>query len=107
MTNTSGLPDEDEQELEALAEEIEQGRDSIEVDEELLADEPPPALDGGLPKKIAAMSVGERLKLAMSGGREARSILIRDATRLVQRFVRLRPLHIARWILLTFHERYS
>jgi hypothetical protein len=91
VTNTSDEPVESEQDLEVLAEEIQQGSDSIEIDEDLLADELPPSIEEGLPAKIARMTVGERLKLAMSGGREARTILIRDATRLVQRFVLNNP----------------
>jgi hypothetical protein len=37
------------------------------------------------------MSVGQRLKLAMKGGRDARGILIRDASFLVRRFVLQNP----------------
>lgn len=91
MTNTPDEPGENQQELEALAEEIQQGRDSIEVDENLLADELPPSVEESLPNKIGKMTVGERLKLAMSGGREARTILLHDAVRLVQRFVLNNP----------------
>ena len=37
------------------------------------------------------MTVGERLKLALKGNRDARMILIRDPNRLIQRFVLQNP----------------
>jgi hypothetical protein len=77
-------------EIEELATEIEEGRDSIPVPEELLADAAP-AREKNLQAQIAGMSVGERLKLALKGGREARQILIRDGSHLVQRFVLQNP----------------
>jgi hypothetical protein len=82
----------DSDDLTALAEEIEQGRDAIVVPEALLEERPPeqrPAKN--LPAQIQSMSVGERLKLALKGNRDARTLLIRDANRMVQRFVLLNP----------------
>ena len=78
--------------LTVLAEAIEQGRDSIAVPEALLEERPPeqqPAKN--LQAQIQAMSVGERLKLALKGNRDARTLLIRDANRIVQRFVLMNP----------------
>ena len=41
--------------------------------------------------QILQMKVGEKLKLALKGNKEARTILIRDANRLIQRFVLQNP----------------
>jgi hypothetical protein len=93
-----------EEDLEAIAEEIEQGRDSYVIPQELVDDsreseqqkpgtEPDkePAISQNLRAEISAMKVGQRLKLALKGNRDARSILIRDSNRLVQRFVLQNP----------------
>jgi hypothetical protein len=83
---------EDQEDLSALAEEIQQGRDSIAVPEELLEERPPEKqVAKNLQAQIQAMSVGERLKLALRGNRDARTILMRDGNRMVQRFVLLNP----------------
>jgi len=82
----------DEPEIEALAEDIQQGRDTIVVPEELVEERPVEKLTGrNLLSEIQAMHVGERLKLALKGNRDARTILLRDANRLVQRFVLQNP----------------
>ena len=79
-------------EVEELATEIEEGRDSIVVPEVLLAETVPDQdVAKNLPAQILAMSVGERLKLALRGGREARQLLMRDSSHLVQRFVLQNP----------------
>jgi len=82
----------DEEDLSALAEDIQQGRDTITVPPDLLEDRPPatPAAKN-LQEQIRALRVGERLKLALKGNRDARTLLIRDANRLVRRFVLLNP----------------
>ena len=78
--------------LEALAEEIQQGRDAIAVPEELVEDRPPETqVARNLQAQIQAMNVGERLKLALKGNRDARVFLLRDPNRLVQRFVLQNP----------------
>jgi hypothetical protein len=82
----------DSDDLAALAEEIEQGRDTIAVPAVLVEERPPeqqPAKN--LQAQIQSMNVGERLKLALKGNRDARTFLIRDANRIVQRFVLLNP----------------
>lgn len=82
----------DDPEIEALAEDIQQGRDAITVPEELVLDHPPEQAPArNLQTQIQAMHVGERLKLALKGNRDARTILIRDSSRLVQKFVLLNP----------------
>jgi hypothetical protein len=82
-----------ESEIARLVAEIESDRDEIVVPAELLADakDEDPGREQALRVRIAGMSVGERLKLALRGGREARVILIRDPTLMVQRFVLQNP----------------
>jgi len=86
------MPDEDDANLTALAEEIQQGRDAIAVPGELL-EEPalPAAPHRSWQDKIRAMRVGERLKLALKGNRDVRTLLLRDSNRLIQRFVLQNP----------------
>ena len=82
----------DAPELEALAEEIQKGRDTIAVPEELLEErQAAKPVARSLQTEIQAMKVGERLKLALKGNRDARTLLLRDANRLVQRFVLQNP----------------
>jgi hypothetical protein len=82
----------DEPELERLAEAIQQGTDGIAVPEVLVDPEPEgQEVSRSLAAQILHMSVGQRLKLAMKGNRDARMILLRDPSRLVQRFVLTNP----------------
>lgn len=86
-------PDHDDAEhLEQLAEDIQHDRDAIVVPQELVEELPPEKkVTRNLAMEIQMMSVGERLKLALKGNRDARQILIRDASRMVQRFVLQNP----------------
>jgi len=78
--------------LEALAEDIQQERDTIVVPQELIEELPPEKrIARNLAAEIQQMAVGERLKLALKGNRDARQILIRDSSRVVQRFVLMNP----------------
>src|SRR5690242_2430566 len=78
--------------LEALAEDIQENRDTIVVPQDLLEERPPEKkITRNLAAEIQFMTVGERLKLALKGNRDARQILIRDSSRIVQRFVLLNP----------------
>jgi hypothetical protein len=80
------------EELAALAEEIQEGRDTITVPEELIEERPPETkVSVNLLTQIKTLTLGERLKLALKGNRDARTLLLRDANRLVQRFVLLNP----------------
>jgi hypothetical protein len=83
---------EEVEKLEKLAEEIEQGRDHIAVPAVLVEDpvDVRPATKN-LAAEIQAMSIGERLKLALKGNRDARTLLIRDSNRIIQRFVLQNP----------------
>jgi hypothetical protein len=85
-------PEEREEDVEAIAVEVVEGRDAYVIPEDLVHDaeeKAPPSLN--LRARITAMKVGERLKLALKGNRDARAILIRDANRLVQKFVLQNP----------------
>jgi hypothetical protein len=80
------------QELEAIAESIERGDDPYTVPEELLQEpEEGKPVNQSLYNQILHMTVGERIKLALKGNRDARMILIRDPNRLIQRFVLTNP----------------
>jgi hypothetical protein len=78
--------------LETLATKIEQGVDTIAVPAVLVDAEPEgKPISRSLATQIQLMPVGQRLKLAMKGNRDARMILLRDSSRLVQRFVLTNP----------------
>ncbi len=79
-------------ELEAIAASIERGDDAYVVPQEFI-DEPEEGtpVNKSLYQQILNMAIGERIKLALRGNREARSILVRDPNRLIQRFVLQNP----------------
>jgi hypothetical protein len=80
------------QELEAIAAEVEHGTDPYVVPEEMLVEpEEGKPVNKSLYAQILNMKVGERIKLALKGNRDARAILIRDPNRLIQRFVMQNP----------------
>ena len=77
-----------ESDLTALADDIRQGRDDIAVPQDLLEERPPEKVQTrNLQAEIQAMAVGERLKLALKGNRDTRTLLLRDPSHLVRRFV--------------------
>lgn len=79
-------------ELDSIAESIERGDDPYVVPEEFIEEpEEGKPVNKSLYSQILDMTVGERLKLALKGNRDARSILIRDPNRLIQRFVLQNP----------------
>ncbi len=85
-------PEPDEQDLQAIAEEIERGADPYVVPEEMLVEpEKQAPVNKSLYATILLMKVAERIKLALRGNRDARAILIRDPNRLIQRFVLQNP----------------
>jgi hypothetical protein len=65
------------------------GTDTIEVPTELLDELPAP--NPTLLQRIQAMTVSEKIKLALRGNREARMHLIRDSNSLIRRFVLQNP----------------
>jgi len=81
------------EDLEVIAESIRRGDDTYHVPEELLVEpEPPvPPINKSLYAQVLAMKVGERIKLALKGNRDARMILVRDTNRLIPRFVLQNP----------------
>ncbi len=80
------------QEVEAIAQSIERGDDPYTVPEEMLVEpEDGKPVNKSLYNQILHMTVGERLKLALKGNREARMILIRDPNRIIQVFVLQNP----------------
>ena len=80
------------EDLEAIAARVERGDDPYPVPEELLVEpENGAPVNKSLYAQILLMRVGERVKLALRGNRDARMILIRDPNRLIQRFVLRNP----------------
>lgn len=78
--------------IQTIAESVERGDDPYTVPEEMLVEpEPDKPVNKSLYNQIFEMKVGERVKLALKGNREARTILIRDPNRLIQRFVMQNP----------------
>lgn len=89
-----------DEEIEAMVRAIENGEDDYPVPEELLVDvepEPdrPPQEEEekrlSLSAQIRGMGVGQKIKLALKGGREARGLLFRDANRIIKRLVLQNP----------------
>ncbi len=79
-------------ELDAIAEAIKKGDDPYVVPEEMLVEpEEAKKVNPSLYNQIQQMKVGEKLKLALKGNKETRTILIRDPNRLIQRFVLQNP----------------
>ncbi len=79
-------------EIQAIADSVERGDDPYNVPEEMLVEpEPDAPVNQSLYSQIQHMTVGERVKLALKGNRDARTILIRDPNRLIQRFVLQNP----------------
>jgi len=85
------MPDED---IEAIAEIVLRGEDDYVLPEELVTEPVEPVAqppEKNLAAQIAEMGMGQRLKLALRGNREARTILMRDPNRMVQRFLIQNP----------------
>ncbi|HKF52052.1 MAG TPA: hypothetical protein VKB26_07045 [Candidatus Acidoferrales bacterium] len=65
--------------------------ESAELQEAVAAAEPDPTKRKTLLERLATMNVLQRVKLALTGGREERIILIRDSNKVVQRSVLQSP----------------
>jgi hypothetical protein len=79
-------------ELQTIADSVVRGDDPYVVPEELIEEpEPPKPISQSLYMQITHMTVGERIKVALKGNREARTILIHDTNRLIQRYVLQNP----------------
>jgi hypothetical protein len=75
----------------SLLDEMQKGELSAAEIEEAVADEPDPRRRETLTQRIAKMNVVQRLTLALKGGREERTFLIRDPNKLIQRSVLQSP----------------
>jgi len=88
------MPEASDADAEAIARAVEAGTDDIVVPAEMLVEEPEaatPPLARSLYAQIINMGIGEKIKLALRGNRDARAILIRDAQKLIRRFVLQNP----------------
>jgi hypothetical protein len=90
------MPDKDldDAEYERIARQVEAEEDDIIVPFELIGDyERPPgaAAQGSLYTQIVTMTVSEKVKLALRGNKDARTILVRDASKMIRRFVLQNP----------------
>ncbi len=84
----------EEADLSKLARDIQKGVDGIEVPEVFIVEseeEAPEEIRRGRQWEIGNMKSGDRLKLALRGNREARTILIRDTSLMIRRYVLLNP----------------
>ena len=88
-----GEDPEDTNEIEGLADAVEHGRDGIAIPPEFTEDTPPstPPSAQSLASRLRHMTIGERVKLALRGNKEARILLLRDRARLITRFVLRNP----------------
>jgi hypothetical protein len=85
--------DEDEAVAEAVAAAIESGTDQIPVPGDLLIEGATlPRKNPSLHHEIAGMNMGQKIKLALRGNRDARTLLARDNTKTVRRFVLNNPM---------------
>lgn len=90
------MPDESafEAAFDTIVRAVEAGKDGIAVPAELLVEkegEPEKAVPQSLYARIVAMGVHEKIKLAMRGNKDARTILVRDPIRLIRRCVLQNP----------------
>jgi hypothetical protein len=87
------MPEEGGGDPDAIAEAVLAGKDEIAVPQELLEeqDAPAPERPGSLYGQILTMGIAEKIKLALRGNKDARSILIRDTNKLIRRLVLQNP----------------
>jgi hypothetical protein len=86
MAEAPGPGDAEGHEIQAVLD----GKDSIQLDPDLLADPAPPSVEP-LYIRIKRLPVPNRVKLALYGNKETRQILSRDPVPMVQRCVLLNP----------------
>ena len=87
------MPDEhDGEDVDEIVRSIEAGSDAIVVPKELIEEaEAAAPVARSLYAQILTMKIAEKLKLALRGNKDARSILIRDASKMIRRFVMHNP----------------
>jgi hypothetical protein len=83
-------------EVEAIVRAVEAGEDTIAVPEVLLAEEEAAAVARSpetlsLYARILTMGQAEKIKLALRGNKDARMILVRDASKMIRRLVLMNP----------------
>jgi hypothetical protein len=82
----------DDGDEEAIAAQVIAGTDAIDLPEGLLDEKPPEKFrNPSLAQRLQTMTVSERIKMALRGGKEARGLLMRDPNRLIRRFVLQNP----------------
>ena len=75
-----------------IAAAVEAGTDGIVVPNALVEDPAPgKAVEASLLLQLQSMPVSERIKLALRGNRDARMLLLRDANKMIRRFVLQNP----------------
>jgi len=85
--------DEEGAAAQAIAQAIEAGTDGIEVPSDLLVEAATlPRQNPTLYNEIAGMNVAQKLKLALRGNRDARTLLARDNNKIIRRFVLNNPM---------------
>ena len=85
--------DDDEAAAAVVASAVEAGTDQIPVPGDLLVEgATQPRQNPSLYNEIAAMNMGQKIKLALRGNRDARTLLARDNTKTVRRFVLSNPM---------------
>jgi hypothetical protein len=103
-------PPEATDEVAAVAEQVAAGKDAIRVPKDLVEEKPPgakppPAPDKALWAQIRDMSMAERIKLALKGNKEARTLLLRDTNPQIQRLVLQNPRITEEEILMVAKDR--
>jgi hypothetical protein len=79
------MPPDEEEDLEAVARAVLNDEDGYSPPPELINEPSPPSKN--LAAEIAALRMGQKLKLALRGNRDVRTILMRDPSVMVQRFL--------------------
>jgi hypothetical protein len=82
-----------EEEVAEIVRAVQAGEDDIAVPGEMLVEPeaPAPPPPRSLFAQIVGMTIGQKIKLALRGNHDARTILIRDTNKLIRRFVLLNP----------------
>ena len=87
---TEPEPELSEEQAEAIATLVASGTDHLQVADDMVTDEVV-VHDPPLPIKIRRLRIPERIKLAITGNRDARMILIRDQNKLIRRYALRNP----------------
>ena len=82
-----------EAEVAEIVRAVEAGEDDIVVPQEMLVEPevPAPPPPRSLFAQVVSMTIGQKIKLAIRGNHDARTILIRDTNKLIRRFVLMNP----------------